>query len=179
MPHIKGNEVKPYKLIRTQQCPQQSQQRTIKQQRQAKNQRVIAVACAVLRRCPTDAASRQTKHASIGCRQADQDLQADNSYNFCTASIILCLDQISSHKQDSTEELTCHRYQAHRTHNRAAPTSCKALKQHPLRKEASRDKGLPKVQRSLQTRGVPTSPEVLSLSLNCPTTDADVDLQQH
>jgi hypothetical protein len=60
--------------------------------------------------------------------QADQDLQVDNSYNFCTAGIILCLDQTSSHKQDSTEELTCHRCQAHDTHDQAAPTSYKALK---------------------------------------------------
>jgi hypothetical protein len=73
-------------------------------------------------------ASRQTKHAAIGCRQADQDLQADNSYNFCTAHIILYLDQTSSRKQDSIEELTCHRCQAHCMLDRAAPTSCKALK---------------------------------------------------
>jgi hypothetical protein len=45
-----------------------------------------------------------------------------------------------SHMQDSTKELTCHRCQAHRMHNQASLISCKALKQHPLRKEASRDK---------------------------------------
>jgi hypothetical protein len=125
------------KLKRIQQCPQQSQQRTTKQHRQVKNQRVITVACAVLRRCLTNTASRQTKHAAISCRQADQDIQTDNSYNFCTISIILYLDQTSSHKQDFTEELTYHHCQAHCTHDRAAPTSCKALKQHPLQKEAS------------------------------------------
>jgi hypothetical protein len=42
--HIKGNEAKLYKLIRA----QQSQQRTTKQHQQDKNQRVIAIACAVL-----------------------------------------------------------------------------------------------------------------------------------
>jgi hypothetical protein len=36
------------------------------------------------------------KHVTIGHRQADYDLQADNSYDFYTVNIILCLDQISS-----------------------------------------------------------------------------------
>jgi hypothetical protein len=117
------------------------------------------------------------KHVAINCHQADQHLQADNSYNFYIGSIILCLNQTSSHKQDSTEELTCHHCQTHCTHDPAAPISCKALKQHLLQKEPSRDKDLPKVQRSLQTRGILTSLEVLFMSLSCPTIDADVDLQ--
>jgi hypothetical protein len=45
-------------------------------------------------------------------------------------------------QQHSTEELTCHRYQAYRTHNRAALTSCKVLGWPPLQEEVSRDRRL-------------------------------------
>jgi hypothetical protein len=45
-------------------------------------------------------------------------------------------------QQHSTEELTCHCCQAHHTHDRAAPISCKVLRWPPLQEEASRDRRL-------------------------------------
>jgi hypothetical protein len=45
-------------------------------------------------------------------------------------------------QQHSTEELTCHRCQAHCTHDRLAPTSCKVVRWPPLQEEVSRDRRL-------------------------------------
>jgi hypothetical protein len=54
---------------------------------------------AVLRYYLVDAASHQTTHATTSCLQAGKDLHVDNSFNFYTTSITLCLDHTSNHSK--------------------------------------------------------------------------------
>jgi hypothetical protein len=72
----------------------------------AKNQCVIIVAYAALRRCPIDATSRQTTHmqplAVAKQTKPSSPRNKHKSINFHASSINLCLDHTSRHKHDTT-----------------------------------------------------------------------------
>jgi hypothetical protein len=97
LPHIIGNEVKPYKennnkMITT--LPHNNTSPT-KRERETKP---ACYLCAriVLQRCHVNTASHQTTHTTIGYLQVAEGLHADSSFNLCTMSITLCLDQTTN-----------------------------------------------------------------------------------
>jgi hypothetical protein len=134
-------------------------------------------ACVILQCCSADDTSHQMTHTVISYLQAAKDLRADNTFNFCTTGITLCLDHTSNHISIPLKSLhvivaqliACMTKQL-RLLVRPSDSLCCKWKLHGI-------KDLPKTHRSVWSRRVSISPEVLSLTPSC-LTNADVDLQR-
>jgi hypothetical protein len=94
--HIIGNEVKSYKEKNDHNAAHKDT--TTHRLQGEREPKPTCYHCAriVLQRCPVNTASHQTTHTAIVYLQAAEGPHADSSFNLCTTSITLCLDQTSN-----------------------------------------------------------------------------------